>query len=163
MRIHGSAPRDRRPGADRAAAVFFGSVFKQPVSVLRKEARPDQSAAVGRRRLCAAVQAHGERRRVSVASHSGRDAVSQPAGVPLADRGIVHRPAEGKQAHRSLRLVTQSFQQKPGCFLQHFTQNLPREFSAQTARHTGRFAVSWEQKFRGRAPCRRWKPVFPSC
>ena len=60
MRIHGSAPRDRWSGADRAAAVFFGPVFKQPVSVLRKETRPDQSAAVGRWRLCAAVQAHGE-------------------------------------------------------------------------------------------------------
>ena len=67
-------------------------VYQYAVPVLREAERPDQSAVLGRQRLCAAVQTVGERE-FPVAAEWRRGAEADGAAVPLADGRAEHRAA----------------------------------------------------------------------
>ena len=92
LRIYRSAARNRRSGTDRTESVFAGSLFQQPVSVLRQKTGPDQSPAVGGRWICITLQACRDGL-LSVATDKSRDAEPELAGIPVAAGRSFGRPA----------------------------------------------------------------------
>ena len=92
---------DLRKGIDGLATMVQSPIPARPVyqyavPVLREAERPDQSAVLGRQRLCAAVQTVGERE-FPVAAKRRRGAEADGAAIPLADGRVANRPAEGAQ------------------------------------------------------------------
>ena len=89
LRIYGFAAGERRAGGAGADAVPAGSIPKRAVSVLWAAEGSDQRAVLGGRRLCAAVQAAGERE-FPVAEERRGGAAAHGAAVPVADGGVEH-------------------------------------------------------------------------
>lgn len=83
VRIHRSAERDRRAGRDGVAGIPPGPISGSAVSVLRPPEGPDQGAVLGRRRVCAGIQAVGSGE-LSMAKERSRGKAAHGAAVPLA-------------------------------------------------------------------------------
>lgn len=93
LRLYRSAPGNRRLGRNHPKSVFPEPVPDSAVPVLWPAARSNQSAVVGGRRICTALQAV-RGRQLPVAEKRGRGSQPDTAAVPLAYGGAEYRPAQ---------------------------------------------------------------------
>lgn len=82
---------------DGTAAISPGAISKRSVSVLWETAGPDQGTVLGRRRVCAGVQA-AEERELPMASKRERGEGDHSAAAPLVHGGAERGTAEGESA-----------------------------------------------------------------